>query len=90
MLILQRALAWFLEASTKTKAMRIFGIVLIVIGILMFVFTGINYQTEKRVADIGPIKIDKKENHRFGWPAYAGCVAVLAGVVVMATGKKNA
>ena len=70
--------------------MRIIGIVLIVIGILMFAFTGFNYHTKKRVVDVGPIQIDKKEDHRVDWPVYAGCIAVLAGVVVLATSKKNA
>ena len=69
--------------------MRIIGIVLIVIGILMFAFTGFNYQTKKRVVDVGPIQIDKKENHNVGWPVYTGGIAILAGIVVLATGKKN-
>ena len=69
--------------------MRILGIVLIVVGILMFVFNGFNYQTEKRVADIGPVKINKTENHSIGWPVYAGGLAVLAGIVVLVTAKKK-
>ena len=67
--------------------MRIFGIGLIVVGVLMFVFNGFNYQTEKRVADIGPLKIDKTENHSIGWPVYAGGIAVIAGIVVLVAGK---
>ena len=69
--------------------MRTLGIVLIVAGILMFVFNGFNYQTEKRVADIGPLKIDKTENHRIGWPMYAGGLAIICGIVVLVTGKKK-
>ena len=67
--------------------MRIFGIGLIFVGVLMFVFNGFNYQTEKRVADIGPLKIDKTENHSIGWPVYAGGIAVIAGIVVLVAGK---
>ena len=70
--------------------MRVFGIILIVAGILMFVFTGFNYKTEKRVADIGPLKIDKTENHSFGWPVYAGAITLVAGIVVLAVGGKKA
>jgi len=70
--------------------MRITGIILIVAGILMFVFNGINFQTEKKVADIGPIQIDKKENNRIGWPAYAGGIAVIAGIVIILTDRKKA
>ena len=69
--------------------MRTFGIILIVLGLLMFVFNGFNYQTEKRVVDIGPLKIDKAENHYFGWPAYAGGLAIVAGIVVLVSGRKK-
>ena len=69
--------------------MRVLGIVLIVVGLLMFVFNGFNYQTEKRVADIGPVKINKTENHRIGWPVYAGGIAVLAGIVVLVAGSRK-
>ena len=63
---------------------------MIVAGIMMFVFNGFNYQTEKRVADIGPLKIDKTENHRVGWPVYAGAVTLIAGIVMVVAGKKQA
>ena len=55
----------------------------------MFLFNGFNYVTEKRVVDIGPLKIDKQENHYFGWPAYAGGIALVAGIVLVVAGKKK-
>lgn len=69
--------------------MRIFGIVLIVVGILMLVFTGFNFQTEKTVLDAGPLEIKKKENNHVGWPAYAGGIAVVAGIGVLVAGRKK-
>ena len=70
--------------------MRIVGIILIVIGILMFVFHGVNFQTEKKVVDAGPMQINKKENNRVNWPYYAGGVVVIVGIVlVVVDGKKR-
>ena len=69
--------------------MRVFGITLIILGIVMFLFNGFNYQTEKHVADIGPIEIDKKETRHVGWPVYAGGVTLLAGIVVLVAGGKK-
>ena len=70
--------------------MRLFGIVLIVAGILMFIFNGINFQTEKKVVDVGPIEINKKENKHIGWPIWAGGVALLAGIgLVIADSRKK-
>ena len=73
----------------QKHVMRILGIILIVVGILMFVFTSFNFQTEKTVVDVGPLKIDKKENHTVGWPAYAGGIAALAGIVLVVAAREK-
>ncbi len=66
------------------------GIVLIIIGVLMFAFNSFHFQTDKTVVDMGPLKIDKTEDHSVGWPSYAGGIAALVGVVlVIADRKKN-
>jgi len=70
--------------------MRVLGIVLIIAGVLMLVFRGLNFQTEKTIVDAGPLQINKKENRQIGWPGYAGGVAAIAGVVlVIAAGKRK-
>ena len=69
--------------------MKILGIVLIVVGILMFVFRNISFTQEKKVVDLGPVQIDKKEQKTVGWPVYAGAIAVVAGIVVIALDRKS-
>lgn len=69
--------------------MKVFGIILIVIGILMFVFGNVSFTREKKVADVGPLEINKKEKKTIAWPNYAGGVAVLAGVIVLIAGSKK-
>jgi hypothetical protein len=68
--------------------MRTFGIVLIVLGIVMIIVKGVSVTTEKNIVDVGPIKIDKKENKWIGWPTYAGGILALAGVVLIFTDKR--
>ena len=69
--------------------MKVLGIVLIVAGIVMLIFRGFNFTQEKNVADIGPIEINKKEKKSIGWPIYAGAVALVAGVALVAVDKKK-
>jgi uncharacterized membrane protein YidH (DUF202 family) len=69
--------------------MRTIGIVIIVIGILMIVFTGINFRTKKKVMDIGSMQMNKRENHRVRWPVYTGVVVCVVGVVVLLVNKKS-
>jgi uncharacterized membrane protein len=69
--------------------MKSFGIVLIVIGIAMIIIRGISVPTEKNIVDIGPVKIDKTENKWIGWPTYAGALVLIAGAVVVWSGRKQ-
>jgi hypothetical protein len=68
---------------------RTTGIVLMIIGILMLIYTGFNYVTTDRVVDVGPVKIDAKKNHRVQWPPVVGLVLLVGGTVMLARGSKK-
>lgn len=70
--------------------MKVVGIVLIIAGIAMLIFRGFNIQTEKKVLDVGPIEVSKTENKWLGWPVYTGAIAIIAGIVIVATSRKKA
>jgi uncharacterized membrane protein YdcZ (DUF606 family) len=72
----------------KTKGL---GIALIVIGILMTIYTGFNYVTTEKVVDLGPIKIEKEQNHPVQWAPIIGVIILAAGgfLVVRSEGKKE-
>jgi len=65
------------------------GIALIILGILMFAYTGIDFITKKRVVDIGPIKIDKEENHPIQWSPIVGVILVVGGIGLVVKGKND-
>ena len=69
--------------------MKTLGIVLIAIGILMLIFRGFSFTKEKKVVDLGPVEINKKEKHAVGWPVYAGGIALCAGVIVLVAARKS-
>ncbi|MGN6618384.1 MAG: hypothetical protein ACTHJ5_14520 [Ilyomonas sp.] len=70
--------------------MKTFGIILIVIGILMFIIRTVNFKTKEKVVDLGPVEVNKEESHSIGWPVYAGAVAVIAGIVLVVADKRRA
>lgn len=70
--------------------MKLIGIVLIIAGILMFIFRGISFTKTEKVVDAGPLEINKKENKSVGWPVYAGAVVVIAGVALVAMDRRKA
>lgn len=69
--------------------MKVFGLILIVVGILMMVFTGFNFEKEKSVVEIGDLEINKTEDKHVGWPTYAGGAVLLVGVVITVVGVKK-
>lgn len=69
--------------------MKTLGIVLIVIGGLMTVFTGFNLVTKKEVVDLGPLEVNKEEKTPIGWSPIVGGILLVAGIVIFVSAKKN-
>ena len=69
--------------------MKTFGILLGIVGIIMMMITGFNYVTQKRVVDIGKIKINKDENHSVEWSPIIGGILLVGGVVIFVTNKSK-
>ena len=63
------------------------GIVLIIIGVIMIIYTGFNYVTTERVVDLGPLKINAEKNHPVQWSPIVGVVLLVGGIVVLVTSK---
>lgn len=70
--------------NTKT-----IGIVIIVLGIIMTIYTGFNFKTTEKVVDIGPIEINKEENHPLKWKPIVGILIIAVGGVMVAKGGKK-
>jgi drug/metabolite transporter (DMT)-like permease len=69
--------------------MKTLGIVLIIAGIAMILIPGFSFTTEKKVVDLGPVEINKKENRWIGWPTYAGAAVILVGTVLLVSSRKK-
>lgn len=68
---------------------RTVGIVLIIVGIAMLVWTGFSYTKREKVVDAGPIQISADKEKSVNWPPYVGGLVLVAGVVVLVTSKKK-
>jgi uncharacterized membrane protein YdcZ (DUF606 family) len=59
------------------------GFVLVIIGAIMMFYTGFNYVTTEKIVDIGPIEINKQQNHPVQWSPILGVVLIIGGVVLV-------
>jgi hypothetical protein len=71
------------------KGKQILAILLIVGGVLALAYRGFSYTKETHEAKIGPLELQVKEKEYVDLPVWLGAGAVLAGVVLLVTGKKG-
>jgi drug/metabolite transporter (DMT)-like permease len=67
---------------------RNIGIVLIVLGAVMLIWTGFTYTKKEKLIDAGPIQISADKKETVNWPPYLGAILLVGGIVVLATSKK--
>ncbi|MEN9908006.1 MAG: hypothetical protein RLZZ540_1155 [Bacteroidota bacterium] len=65
------------------------GIVVVIIGILMMVYTGFHYVTTQKLIEFGPIEINKEKNHSVQWTPIIGLLVIIGGVVILKVGNKK-
>jgi len=77
------------ERWSKMKTLTLFGIILIVIGIIAFAYQGITYTTREKVVDIGPIHMTAEKTKTFPLPPIVGGLTLLGGIVLLVMGNKK-
>lgn len=68
---------------------KTFGVILIALGLIGLIWGGVNYTTRETVVDIGPIHATRDQEHNLPLPPVVGAIVLLAGVVLVFTGKKG-
>jgi hypothetical protein len=72
------------------KPIMLFGVVLIVAGIVGLGVANISFTEQKTVLDAGPLKITKEEQHTIPVPTIAGIAAIVTGLGMVFMGRKTA
>ncbi len=69
--------------------MKIFGVLLAVVGVLVLVYGGVRYDRQKTIMDIGPIKATATEQHNVPISPILGGLAVLGGALLVFMPRKK-
>lgn len=72
------------------KTTTVLGIILVLLGIISLAYQGINYTTNKKVVDLGPVHATKEEHHTIPLPPILGGLALVGGIVLVIAGAKSA
>jgi len=65
------------------------GLLLIVVGAVLLIWTGFTYTKKEKLIDAGPIQVSADREKTVNWPPYAGGIVLLAGVIILVTAKKK-
>jgi hypothetical protein len=69
--------------------MRVFGMLLVVLGILALAVPSFTFFTTERAVDAGFFTIDYEKPHTIVLNPIVGIVAVLAGVLILFTSRRT-
>ncbi len=65
------------------NAIKVFGIVLIVAGVLGLAYGSFSYTKDTQQAKLGPIELSVKNKETVNIPVWAGVGAIVAGVFLL-------
>ena len=73
------------------KPTGILGLILIVIGIVVLAWGGFaKFTTKENVAKLGPLEVNKENEHRVPVGPIVGGVCIVGGVLMLVTGRNTA
>ena len=65
------------------------GSLLVILGVLVISYQGINYTRQEKVLDIGPIHATAEKQERIALPPILGGLMLVGGIVMLVTGSKQ-
>lgn len=68
---------------------RTIGMLMIVIGAIMLIWTGFTYTKKEKIIDAGPIQVSADKQESVNWPPYLGGILLIGGIVILVSAKKS-
>lgn len=66
------------------------GILILIIGVALTIFTAVTYFTREKVVDIGSLKITANKRHHLTWSPLIGIAVMgVAGVMIFVDSRKR-
>jgi drug/metabolite transporter (DMT)-like permease len=70
------------------KPIAVLAIILIVIGVIALAYGGFSFTTREKVAEVGPLKIEKNKTRSVPLSPVLGVLALVGGVALLVVGRR--
>jgi uncharacterized membrane protein YidH (DUF202 family) len=70
------------------KPTAMIAAILIVIGVIALAYGGLSFTTKEKVAEVGPLKLEKDKTHSVSLPPILGVVALVGGVALLVVSRR--
>ncbi len=71
------------------KPFVLLGIILLVVGALVFAYQGVTYTTREKVIDVGPVHVTAEKEKTIPLPPLIGALALGSGLVLLVLGLRR-
>lgn len=65
------------------------GIIILIIGLALTIFTTITFFTREKIVDMGEIQISANKRHNLNWSPFIGIAVMAVGGVLMLVPSKR-
>ena len=69
--------------------MKVFGFILVILGLLALVYGGISYNRQRTVLDVGPFKATATEQKNIPLSPTIGGIVLLSGILLFVIPRKR-
>jgi len=70
------------------KPTAVVGVILIIIGVIALAYGGLSFTTKEKVAEVGPLKVEKNKTHSVPLPPILGVLALIGGVALLVVSRR--
>jgi uncharacterized membrane protein YidH (DUF202 family) len=70
------------------KLTAVVAVILIAIGVIALAYGGLSFTTKEKVAEVGPLKLEKDKTRSVSLPPLLGVLALVGGVALLVVSRR--
>ncbi|MDD3323265.1 MAG: hypothetical protein PHS59_17665 [Paludibacter sp.] len=69
--------------------MKITGIIIMIVGLALTIFTAVTFFTKEKIVDLGVLEVTHNQPHNLNWSPFVGMAVMVFGAFLILMARKN-